>query len=460
MSLEKIVLGTAINDPSTIEEISRLRMSDFSATNRDLFDVILALHNQDALSYRSVVETLRERDLLNFIGDTELGGEEYLKDLLSQADSHGIKAYVTQIEENATRSNLREIAALIAAEASDRNKNFHEVMDHAEQRIFSLRRRTATDEGVEFGELIETYMPFVQGMRDGSIKPAWVPPLSALRNLVQYVHRTEFVILAGRPGDGKSSLLRYHALKTVLGSEEQPSMPVVTFNLENDAFEYSKFAICTLTGINSARLKDPAGLTEEEYDQIKRAAKALTEIPWRLITLSRPRAVEIDRIARKKAAEGYKLIQIDYLQLINNNKNNRVEDLADTTGTLRGIALRTNTPVVAACQLNRAIENRGELAEPMLSDLRESGSIEQDATQVWFIRSMWHKDPTADEITDPAFYFPENFHNTGMTRSVPQAKPVKIYVSKNRNGPTGVTDPIKWNMATGEFNSFTRSARF
>lgn len=457
MDIEEIVLGTALGDPSTIEEISKLRSTDFSGMNSDLFAVIMALFNEDALSYRSVVETLRNESLLDIIGDGSRTGEMYLRQLVEMADSRGIKSHVRRIEDKSARSNLREVAALLAAEAANENKHIQEVMDEAERRIFNLRRRTKADEGVEFGDLLRAYLPFVDGLRDGSIKPAWIPPLEAVRDLVQYVGRTDFVVLAGRPGEGKSSLLRYDALRTVMGTPEEdiPGQRVVTFNLENDDFEYAKFACATIAGLNSAKLKDPANLTMEEYERFKAAAEELFRIPWNIVTLSRPTALEVDRIARKKVAEGAKLIQIDYLQLMSNGKRSRVEDLAETTGMVRGIALKTNIPVVAASQLNRSIELRGEGAEPRLSDLRESGSIEQDATQVWFIRSLWHDPPTAEEVTDSEYRFEENFYGQGMgmVKDVIPCIPTKIWVKKNRNGPVGKTRPLKWNRSTGRWYS-------
>jgi replicative DNA helicase len=455
MTVEQIVLGTAIHDPTTIEEISHLRVSDFTHLNADLFDIIMALYNEDSLSYAALVETLKKESLLDIIGDNRTKGEAYLRSLLDMADSRGIKSHVRMIEDRAVRKNLREVAALIAANANNEGKDIQEVMDDAEKRIFNLRRRAGGDEGVEFADLIRTYLPFIDGMRSGEITPAWEPPLKALRDLVQYVDRTEFVIIAGRPGEGKSSLLRYLALRTTMERSNADPQKVITFNLENDPWEYVKFAISTITGINSGKLKKPKLLNEDDYKRFRAGAETLVRVPWTIITLSRPKVMEIDRIARKKVSEGAELVLVDYVQLISNSMRNRVEDLAETTGTLRGVALKTSVPVIAACQLSRAIEHRGENAEPQLSDLRESGSIEQDATQVWFIRSEWNKIPTPEQVTNPQYYFPENFDSMGRVREPIRAVPVRIWVKKNRNGPIGHTTPIKWNKSTGEFSSFT-----
>jgi len=453
MREEQVVLGTAIMDPSVIEELMVLKPSDFTGTHRNLFTAILKLHEDKALSYGAVVDKLKDDGVLPLIGNEDVSGEAYLREIVQLADSRGIRAYIKKIEEAAIRHNVLELAALIATEVRNTDKGIQDVIDEAEKRIFNLRRRTVEDEGVTFRDLVSTYMPYLDGLRRGDIKPAWIPPLKAVRDLIQYVDRTEFVIVAGRPGEGKSSLLRYDALKTTIGDESRQPEPVVTFNLENDPFEYMKFAISTLTGINSAKLKSPENLTEVEYREVLRASETLAVIPWRVVTMPRPRVSDIDRIARKQVAEGAKLIQVDYVQLIENNLRSRVEDLSATTGALRGIALKTQVPVVAACQLSRSIEHRGDGAEPRLSDLRESGSIEQDATQVWFVRSIWGNPPSAEEVTDQRFNFPENFRNGYMVRDVLQAQPILVWVKKNRNGPIGNTAPIKWTMSTGRFDT-------
>jgi len=465
MDIEKIILGTALSDPSTLEEISKLKPSDFSGVNQDLFSVIKALYDEESLSYRAVTQSLYDEGLLPLIGDTETEGEDYLRQLIKMADSQGIRHHVGMIENRSVRNSLREVAALIAAEANDDRRSIQEIMDEAERRIFTLRRRKRDEEGQTMGDIIKAYLPFVDGLRSGEIQPAWIPPLKAVQEIVQYVDRTDFVILAGRPGDGKSSLLRYLALVTARGDTEfnQEPMKVVTFNLENDPFEYAKFAIATISGINSAKLKEPRTLSEHDYERFLASAQTLVNLPWDIVTLSRPKAIDVDRIARKKVAEGAQLLQLDYLQLISNRYNRRHEDLAETTGTLRGITLKTNIPMIAACQLNRAIDYRGEAAEPQLSDLRESGTIEQDATQVWFIRSLWHRDPTPEEVSDPQFRFEENFvdgPHGPMHRNIVQAVPIRIWIKKNRNGPIGHTDPIKWVRSTGQFRSFVRSVPF
>jgi replicative DNA helicase len=300
------------------------------------------------------------------------------------------------------------------------------------------------------GDILKVFLPRMDGFRDGSIQPAWVPHVQALRDIMDYVDDTDFIIEAARPGEGKSSHLRYEALQSCLKGNK-----VVTFNLENDELEYAKFALSAFTGIDSFKLKNPRLLSPADLETVQGAAVRLSELPWKIITLARPTAKDIDRIARKTFAQDpFDMMQVDYIQLISNGLENRVVDLSETSSILRGIAIRLHQPVIAASQFSRAIEHRGDNADPVLADLRESGSLEQDATVVWALRSLWNNPPTLEQIAN--FRFPENFDMGGRALPVARSIPMRMFVLKNRNGPIGITDPIKWNKSTGVFQTLTR----
>lgn len=444
---EEILLGTVIAYPDTFEAAQRLRPTDFTGTNRDLFEKIQYLSGEESLSYRSLVETLRDEALLMLIGNNDLRGEAYINHLVDQADRGSIGIFTQRVEESSVRKSIEDFASLMTLEARDTNRPLDEVIERAEKRVFDIRRRNTEDEGVEMADILRVFMPRLEGMRAGTVEPAWVPPVGALKDLVGYVDRTELVIIAGRPGEGKSSAMRFDALETAKRGQH-----VTTFNLENDELEYAKFAIAAEAKVDSAKLKNPRTLSNAEMERVQEATNRLASIPWRIITLSSPKISQVVNLARKSAIENHtRLIQVDYLQLIRNSSSNRVEDLAETTGILRGAALKLKIPIIAACQLSRNIEHRGDAAQPQLSDLRESGSIEQDATQVWFIRSMWRNPPAPAEVAHTRF--PENFDHGGTILPAIKAVPVQIHVRKNRNGPTGVTTPIKWRKDFGIFQS-------
>jgi replicative DNA helicase len=161
------------------------------------------------------------------------------------------------------------------------------------------------------------------------------------------------------------------------------------------------------------------------------------------------------RAARQMVArDKIELLGVDYLQLINNGSDNRANDIALTTGTLRQFALDYHIPVIANAQLSREIERRSRddngMAEPELSDLRESGAIEQDSTIVMFPRPQ--RNPSAAILN----LFPENRDPYGRLLDRPRAIPTTFFVKKNRNGSTGPSNPVLWLKHTGEYRTLER----
>ena len=446
---ENCVIGTVLRDPAAMETAGHLRPSDFTGANQVIWGEILALHHRDALGPRALIESLRTSDQLDSIGSDsgDLIGEDYVAMLTTFADSATVEEFVRQVEDASIKRQLGGLAGLLLTQ-SKFERHSDQILDEAEQRIYSLRR-TNVETGSTLGDIMDIFVPRMDGIRSGNIRPAWVPSVEAVRQIVDYVDDSDFVIVAGRPGEGKSSYSRWEALQLALAGRS-----VLTFNLENDELEYAKFAIAAHTGIDSARLKNPRLLSARDVDRVRESAQVLSGLPWRILTMARPTVAEIDRAARKlHITQGFDLMQVDYIQLISNGIENRVEDVSVTSSTLRATALRLKEPVLAACQLSRAIEYRKESSNPQLSDLRESGSLEQDSTQVWTLRSLWPNPPTSEQIR--AAGFPENFSH-GQMLPVVKAIPMRVHVLKNRNGPLGVSDPIKWIKATGVFQTLTR----
>ncbi len=447
---QNCVLGTVIQDPSSMEAAENLKPSDFTGCNVKVWEAVLDLHKRGALGQRTLVEHMRRNETLEFVGtdDGDIRGEDYINYLTTFGESSNIKEFVHQVESSSIRKQLNGIASLIVA-GSVNEREVDDILDNAEKQLYSLRR-TSVDDGQTMGDIIKILMPRMDGFRDGSIQPAWIPEILALRNIVDYVDATDFIVIGGRPGEGKSSLMRWEALKMA-----QTGKSVITYNLENDALEYAKFAISAMTGIDSHKLRNPRLLSNREMERARDAAQVLIALPWRIITMARPTVVEIERSARKLAVtQKVDRIDVDYMQLIWNGIDNRVYDLSMTTATLRGIATRLKVPVLAGSQLSRNIEVRNgqgqdrEGSTPMLADLRDSGSLEQDSTQVWVIRIMWSNPPSQAQINGARY--PEN------TEGIVRAVPVKVFVLKNRNGPIGVTEMIKWIKSTNTYLTLTR----
>jgi replicative DNA helicase len=442
---EMAVLGTALYDPQTMEVAEELLPSDFSGSHQVLWSEMLALYRRNALEERTLVEALRSAGQLDSIHafDAETSGEDYINQLLTYRGQN-IQEYVDRVTDTAMRRSLREVAGLIASEAEDMRVSALEATDNAERRLMSLRRNRLNDEATPLADITSVFIQRVEGFRNGTVQPAWVPYNPELRRVLRYLDEEDYMIIAGRPGMGKSSLMR-----SEFGQSALAGTPVLIFNLENSEIEYAKFMVSMITGINSELLKDPRGLTEEQMEQVRNVAQMLARYPLFVKTMGAPSALEIERISRQHISKkGIKLIGVDYVQLIRNGKEKKEADVSESSNILRAIPLRYHVPVIANAQMSRNVVHRGDDAEPELSDLRDSGALEQDATIVAFPWPMWSS-PTDAQLR----MFPENRDEHGRLLTEVNAIPIKIFIKKNRNGATGVTQPILWIKANNNFRA-------
>jgi replicative DNA helicase len=447
---ELAAIGTVLSDPEAMDVAEDLLPQDFTRSNRLVWAEISALHRRGALDYRGVVESLRSKQLLDEVGSdiTDISGAEYLEYTKSYA---GIQMgeYVRQVVDSAVKRNLKEAASLIALDANT-ERDADEILDEAERRIMSLRR-TRNSGGVPISEILDAFIPHMQELRDGDITPSIAPQLQGVSDIIGYYEDSDYIIVAGRPGEGKSSYLRFEAQRLA-----ERGKSVLVFNLENNEVEYARFSIALRTGIDAKKLKLPRLLSRAELERVKRAAEELRSLPMEVVTLGSPTVSEVTRIARAKSRTFHQdVIMLDYVQLINNGLNNRVQDVTLSSQTLRALAMKDqlNIPVMCAAQLSRAIESRGPNSAPQLSDLRESGSLEQDATVVMFIRQVWTSTPSRAQMTR----FPENVDERGLLLPTLRAVPARFLILKNRNGPVGVTPEIKWSKHTGNFQTLVRN---
>jgi replicative DNA helicase len=446
---ELAAIGTALTDPSSVEEAEDLLPQDFTRSNRLVWAEIFALHRRASLDYRGVVESLRSKGVLDEIGAdiTDISGIDYLEWCKSYAGAQ-MAEYARNVADQSVKRQLKEVAGLIALDANS-DKEADELLDEAEKRIMGLRR-TRQLNGVPLSDIIDTFMPHMEGMLDGSIQPAITPKLQAIADIIGYYDHSDYIIAAGRPGEGKSSYLRYEAQKLA-----EDGKRVLMFNLENDELEYARASVALRTGIDSRHLRIPRLLSRAELERVRGAVSDLRNLPIEVVTLGSPSVLDICRVARSKYRT-FKpdIILLDYIQLIDNGLSSRVSDVTQSSQTLRALAMKNqlHIPVMCAAQLSRAIESRGPQSDPQLSDLRESGSLEQDATVVLFVRPVWSSTPSRTQVME----FPENVDERGMMRNTHRAVPVRFHILKNRNGPTGVSPEVKWCKHTGNFQTLVR----
>jgi replicative DNA helicase len=434
MSWETTLIGTALSNPQSMEEAQDLLPSDFTGPNQAIWAEMLALSNLGQFDLRAVCEALRP----SWSHETPI--EEYLAQVFHDRGT-AMEVYAGKVLNDSIKRAVRRAATLIAIQAEEENADANEILDFAEKQVMQLRR-TRINEGVTIGDIIAVLMPRIEGMRDGTVQPAWTPALHAVQDVMNFMEASDFMVIGGRPGEGKSSYIRLEAWEMAMKGK-----PVAIMNMENDPIEYARYCISLDTGLDGRKLKDPRLLSSHELEIVKGSARRLKELPIHIVTLGGPSMAEVGRIARRLVQQHkIELLGIDYIQLMRNGFERRVDDIAITTAGLRAFALNTGVPVMAASQLNRAIETRNNGEDrPVLADLRESGSIEQDATIVTFIRPVW-RNPTNDQLAR----FPENIAH-GQVLDRPKAIPVRFHFAKNRNGDTGVSDAVKWIKPNGRF---------
>ena len=441
---EKALIGTVLHRPEEMTKAEDVRPNDLTGCHQMLWAAMLGLYRNESLEPRALIETLRERSLLDKMysfDDPTVSGETYILELIA-ARGGNIDTYIDNVLSHATRKQLETTSGLIVSYARDTHMTAEEALDQAESRIMALRRDRSANTWTTMRDLMSVYIPRLEKMRDGTFVPAYTPSLVNLKSLVSYVEEDEYIVVAARPGDGKSSFLRNEAFELA-----RHGKGVLIFNLENSEIEYARAFLALATGINNMLLKNPRGMSPELYRTAIEAAEQLVEMPLTIKSMGAPSIAEMGAVGRAKIHESKPaIIMVDYVQLIENGMENDNANITKSSTALRGWAINYKIPVIAAAQLNREIEKRGKDATPQLSDLRASGSLEQDATQVWFPRKLWYE-PTPVQLSA----FAANKEENGRLKAKPPAIPVKFFVEKNRNGPTGITDPILWDKSTGRY---------
>jgi len=436
---ERAFLGTALANPGAMEDAEAVLPSDLVGCHQLIWSEMIILHQRGSLGPRALVEALRSRNMLETIGfeDIEATGERYIAALATYRGEE-MGEYINQVIFASTKRQLSQMAALIRSEAEDATIPADEALDNAERRIMGLRRSRSMD-GVSMADL----MVALSGRIEGTSPPGniWKPYLPELREVIDFAEAEDYIIIASRPGEGKSSILRLE----IGGPAIERSEPGLLINMENSEVEVGRSFVSMVTNVSKSKIKN-GQMSDLEKQKVKDALALLQRVPLHIVTLGSPSVAQIERHARFHISKnGVKRIGVDYVQLIRNGMDNRVQDVSLSSGVLRSISLNFGVPVLAAAQMSRSIEQRGEDAAPQLSDLRESGSLEQDATIVCFPRNLW-KNPLETQLR----MFAENMDSG---RVVENAVPMRIYIEKNRNGPTGKTKPFLFVKNTNLYRS-------
>jgi replicative DNA helicase len=423
LEAEQSVLGSLLIDRDAVIRIaSFLRPEDFfRASHAIVYQAILDLYNRrEPADFVTVVDELERRERLDGVG-----GVAYLTELLNAVPTAvHVEYYARIVERTATLRRLIDAGTEIVSIGFDESIDVDDALDRSERAIFKVSQKRTVRDFLAIGEVLEHYfdkLDFIQQHRGDVVG---VPTgYSDLDKLTGGLQRSDLIVLAARPSVGKTSL----QLGIAHNAAVKHGKTVAIFSLEMSAEQLVQRLLAMETGVDSHRLR-LGFIDDSEWDQISRAFGRLAEAKIFIDDSASISAMELRSKARRLLAEhGLDVVIVDYLQLMQGRSSeNRVQEISEISRSLKGLARELNIPVLALSQLSRAVEARSD-HRPLLSDLRESGSIEQDADIVMFI----YREDVYDRETE----------KKGIA---------EIIVSKHRNGPTD----------TVNLRFFERAARF
>ncbi|MGQ9521397.1 MAG: replicative DNA helicase [Anaerolineae bacterium] len=375
---EEAVLGSLLIDPDALYRVaSFLRPEDFYIQkNGWIYEAILALHDRrepvDLVTLRNELEA---RGLLE-----EVGGVAYLARLIDTVPTAiHVEAYGRIVEEAAIRRRLISAASDIAQLAYQEAQEIGEVLDRAEQSLFAISQRRITRDLVPIQEVVRPFYDRIEYLYAHQGEPLGVPTgFIDLDKLLGGLQKSDLIIVAARPGVGKTSLCL-----SIARNAARLGKHVAIFSLEMSAEQVVQRLISAETGIDAQRLR-LGQLREEEWPLLVQATGVLSELPIFIDDTPAISALQLRTKARRIHAEySLDLVVVDYLQLMTSDVRveNRVQEVSYISRMLKSLARELDVPVLAVSQLSRAVEQRTD-KRPVLADLRESGCLTGD-TLVW-----------------------------------------------------------------------------
>ncbi len=409
---EEAVLGALLIDPDAIIRVATfLRPKDFFLQrNGWIYEAILNLHSRrEPTDLITLTDELERQNQL-----AEIGGPAYLTDLINATPtSIHVEYYAKIVERTAILRRLIDGATQIAQLAYEDTEEVAEIIDRAESIVFGVTERRSERDLRPIRHAIDRYYDLIEYRSQHQGELMGIPTgLKDLDRLLGGLQRSDLVILAGRPGMGKTSL----ALSMALQASRKWNKRIAIFSLEMSDEQLVQRLLSAETGIDSQRLR-LGQIRDEEWPVFIQATSLLADTSMFLDDTPAISAMELRTKARRLEAEhGLDMLIVDYMQLMRGDvrSENRQQEISYISRSLKELARELNIPVVALSQLSRAVESRHD-KRPMLSDLRESGSIEQDADVVMFVYR--------DEIYNPDTEFPNL---------------AEVIVAKHRSGPTGM----------------------
>ncbi|HEX7714547.1 MAG TPA: replicative DNA helicase [Bacillota bacterium] len=408
---ERSTLGSMMLEKEAIYKGSEvLRPEDFyREAHRVIFEVVTQLANKgEPVDIITVSEELKRREMLD-----KIGGVAYLTALANSVPTAAnIEYYARIVEEKSLLRSIISVATNIVSLGYAGSEEVDQILDEAEKQIFQISQKRNIKGFVSLKSiLIETFERIEQIYESKGGVTGLPTGFTDLDRMTAGLQPSDLVILAARPSMGKTTF----ALNIARHAAVELKIPVVIFSLEMSKEQLALKLLCSEAGVDNQRIRTGT-LMDNDWPRLSHALGRLSDSTMFIDDTAGVSALDIRARARRiKAENGLGLIVIDYLQLMQNRgrSENRQQEVSEISRSLKSLARELNVPVIALSQLSRAVEQR-QVKVPSLADLRESGSLEQDADMVAFLYREDYYNPETDKknITD-------------------------LIIAKQRNGPTG-----------------------
>ncbi len=406
---EESVIGAVLLSEEAVNEVmDRIHPEDFYVpAHQAVFESIRDLFNSNQpIDAVTVAEELRRRGELD-----KIGGVAYLTRLVDIVPStSNVVYYAGIVEEHAKRRELIRAGATITDFAFDIDDDITDVVDRSEQAVLGIAEKRASQSLLEVGPMFNEVLEQMELMEQRGSDMIGLPTgFVDLDKLLAGLRPANLVVVAARPGMGKSSLALGVAIHAALHNES-----VAIFSLEMSREELVQRILSSVAKVDSKKLQ--TGQLGDLWPRVVDAAGKMYQAPIYIDDSSMVSVTDVRAKCRRlKRKNGLSLVVIDYLQLMQaSNRENRQQEISEITRNLKNLARELDVPIIAVSQLNRSLESR-EDKRPRLSDLRESGAIEQDADIVMFIYR--HE-----------YYHEEDTEKRGIA---------EVHVAKHRSGPQG-----------------------
>ncbi len=406
---EMSVLGAMLLDNEVISFVIPIlsKHSFYKTAHQELFQIILELYDKgQAIDLVILREELKKRSLLE-----KVGGIEYLLELEEAVPTIGnVEYYANIVREKAIKRNLIEVAANIQKDAFNDTLDTDNLLDTSERAIFDITQKKFNIASARLNEVLKLTFSRIENLHDRQNRLTGLSTgFYDLDDLTCGLQTSELIIIAARPSMGKTSL----ALNIVEHTGVIEKKSVVIFSLEMAAQQVAQNMLCSHSQVDAHKLR-MGFLDDKEWSNLSLGLGSLSEAPIFIDDTPGLTILEVRAKARRlKAQYDIQLAVVDYLQLMEATRaENRQQEISIISRGLKSLARELSIPVIAVSQLNRSVEAR-EGHKPRMSDLRESGSIEQDADVIILL----HRDKYYDSEKDDT---------------------AELIIAKQRNGPTGI----------------------